>query len=48
MPSELFLSNTARGYDYNEETFTYNFVSETSVHGNSGTRFSLGQVPRFS
>jgi len=46
MPSELFLSNTASGYDYNEETFTYNFVSETSVHGNSGTRFSLGQVPR--
>ena len=46
MPSELFLSNTASGYDYNEETFTYNFHSETSAHGNSGTRFSLGQVPR--
>ncbi len=46
MASELFLSNDAAGFAYLEETFTYNFVSETSVHGNSGTRFSLGQVPR--
>lgn len=47
MPSdEIFLSNTLSGYDYNEESFVYNFVSETSVHGNSGTRYELGQAPR--
>jgi len=46
MASDLFLSNSVSGFDYNEETFTYNFVSETSVHGTSGTRYSLGQVPR--
>lgn len=46
MASENFLSNAASGFDYVEESFTYNFVSETSVHGTSGTRYSLGQVPR--
>jgi len=47
MASELFLSNATQGFDYNEETFSYTFISETSVHGNSGTRYGLcGAMPR--
>lgn len=47
MASELFLSNDTAGYNYVEETFTYTFISETSVHGNSGTRYGLcGALPK--
>jgi hypothetical protein len=35
-PSALvFLSNDAAGYSFEEAEFTYDFASETSVHGNS-------------
>lgn len=43
---ELFLSNATAGFDFLEETFSYNFISETSVHGTSGARFTLVQAPR--
>lgn len=46
MPSEIFLSNDAAGFDYSEETFHYNFISETSVHGVSATRIAGRMMAR--
>lgn len=46
MADELFLSNSVAGFDYLEETFSYNFLSETSVHGASAVVIALGVMPR--
>lgn len=39
--SEIFLSNSTAGYDYDEEVFSFAFANETSVHGTSAAVNSL-------
>lgn len=42
MPDNIFLSNDTVGYNANEETFVYNFASETSVLNGSATLIPVG------
>ncbi len=45
MADGVILSNDVAGYSYRDTRFEYAFVSETSVHGTSGTRYALGAWP---
>lgn len=52
MADRIFLTNDSvsgtspTGYNFDEEVLQYSFISETSVHGNSGTGFTLGAAPK--
>lgn len=45
MADGITLTNDSAGFSYRDTTLRYNFVSETSVHGNSGTRYAMGVWP---
>lgn len=45
MSDGIVLSNDSAGFSYRDTRYEFAFVSETSVHGVSGTRYALGTWP---